>query len=92
MPSFTPHTITKISPFLTNLHQIATNGYAVADGEYKIGLRSVAAPVYNYREEMICAIGIIGLFRSTHSTEFAGVITRVKEAATQLSNAIGYRR
>ena len=91
MPSFTPHTITKISPFLTNLHQIATNGYAVADGEYKIGLRSVAAPVFNHKGQMTYAVGIIGLFRSTHSAEFETVIANVKETASSLSQALGFR-
>lgn len=91
MPSFTPHTICTLNELIANIHTINESGYSVENGEYKIGLRSVAAPIYNHQGKMIYAVGVVGLFRSIYSEEFTQIIEQVKSTATHLSNAIGYR-
>ena len=61
------------------------------NGEYKIGLRSVSAPVYDRRGDMGYALSVVGLFRKVRSQEFEGAVACVSAAAQQLSEAIGYR-
>ena len=46
MTQFTPHTVTDPSALMREIETCRTNGYAIENGEYKIGLRSVSAPVY----------------------------------------------
>lgn len=89
---FTPHTITDVSVLKAELNKIRANGYAVEDGEYKIGLRSVAAPVYDHFGSARYAIGVVGLFRRVRSDEFSSAVEQVLMQASNLSNAIGYRR
>lgn len=67
------------------------NGYAIENGEYKIGLRSISAPVYSFEHKVNYAIGVIGMFRSIHSEEFAEAIKNVKATADMISAALGSR-
>lgn len=46
MTQFTPHTVTDPSALMREIETCRANGYAIENGEYKIGLRSVSAPVY----------------------------------------------
>ena len=88
MQAFTPHTITEPQKLLQALHTIREDGYAVEDGEYKIGLRSVSAPVWDRYGHPQYALGVVGLFRRVASPEFQDTIHRVTETATQLSELL----
>lgn len=75
---------------LASLEQVRRQGYAVEDGEYKIGLRSVSAPVYGVDGAVRCTVGIVGMLRSTHSEEFRRAVEQVTAAGRMLSAALGY--
>ena len=47
LTQFTPHTITDSPSLLREVEVCRTQGYAIENGEYKIGLRSISAPIYN---------------------------------------------
>ena len=68
------------------------NGYAIENGEYKIGLRSVSAPVYTVEGKAAYAVGVIGMFRSPHSEEFRAAVEQVCVTASMISIALGYRK
>ena len=90
MPAFTPHTITDTEQLLPALAEIRMQGYAVEDGEYKIGLRSVSAPVFDRSGRMRYAMGVVGLFRRIHSGEFENAVTQVVHHAATLSVDLGH--
>lgn len=92
MPAFTPHTFTDPARLLSALAVIRQQGYAVEDGEYKIGLRSVSAPVRDSEGRARYALGVVGLFRRTRSPEFEAAVEAVCRHARQLSAALGYRK
>lgn len=89
---FTPHTVTDARALLASLPRIRADGYAVENGEYQIGLRSISAPVYTVEGEVRYTIGVIGMFRSTHSDEFHAAVEQVCATASMLSAALGYRK
>ena len=62
------------------------------NGEYKIGLRSVSAPVYSGDGPAQYAIGTVGLFRNTRSDEFRRAVVSTTEIAGAFSSALGRRR
>ena len=64
----------------------------VENGEYKIGLRSVSAPVYTVEGKAAYAVGVIGMFRSPHSEEFRAAVEQVCVTASMISTALGYRK
>ena len=91
LTSFTPHTIADAKALLAALPRIRTDGYAVEDGEYKIGLRSVSAPVYDRGGTLQYTVGVIGMFRSVRSEEFRHAIEAVTATGRMISTALGYQ-
>jgi DNA-binding IclR family transcriptional regulator len=89
--SFTPHTITTAEGMQAELEKIRSQGIAVEDGEHRIGLRGVAAPLFNIYGEPSYAVGVLGMFRRTSSDAFEGAKTLVHDAAEQISKTLGYR-
>lgn len=91
LKAYTPNTITHIEQFSPELQRIREQGYAVENGEFKLGLRSVSAPIRNAAGEVVYAFGTVGMFRQIHTDEFQQAILLVTEAAAKISAAIGYR-
>lgn len=91
MQAFTRHTITDPQKFLEELARIRQAGYSLEDGEYKVGIRSIAAPVYSLNKQMKYAIGVVGLFQRVVSDDFQNAITQTVHQARQISLAIGCR-
>lgn len=87
LTAYTPHTLTDPGQLLHALETVRANGYAVEDGEYRIGLRAVAAPVSD-RSGRRCAIGAIGLFRRVGSDEFQYTVEQTLLQAKALSRAL----
>ena len=88
---FTPHTITDIPALLREAEACRANGYAIENGEYKIGLRSISAPVRTVEGKVRYAVGVIGMFRSVHSDEFHSAVEQVRATAAMISAALGYQ-
>ena len=89
MTAYTPHTLTDTGALLHALEQIRRAGYAVENGEYKIGLRAVAAPVPDRSGGSHYALGVVGLFRRVDSDEFQYAVEQTVLLARQLSRALG---
>lgn len=91
LKAYTPNTLTQIEQFESELRVIREQGYAVENGEYKMGLRSVSAPIRNAAGEVVYAFGTVGMFRQVHTDEFRQATRLVIDAAAKISAAIGYR-
>lgn len=91
MQAFTPHTITDPERFVESLSAVRRQGYAVEDGEYRVGLRSAAAPVYERDGRMRYALGVAGLFRRVNGEDFQNAVAHLIHQARQLSMALGWR-
>ena len=91
LQSYTPHTISDYNRLEEELEIIRTQGYAVEDGEYKVGLRSVSAPVFAVDGTVCAAIGVVGMFRRVRSEEFEQARDHVVQAGREISYDMGYR-
>ena len=89
MTAYTPHTVTDPAALLRALEPIRRDGYAVENGEYKIGLRAAAAPVSDRSGKVRYALGVVGLFRRVESAEFQYAAEQTILLARQLSQALG---
>ena len=90
--AYTPNTLTQPEQFTSELQRIREQGYAVENGEYRIGLRSVSAPVFTAEGGVRYAVSVIGMFRSVQSDAFRTTIGEVCAAAAMISTALGYRK
>ena len=88
---YTPHTVTDMQELLYLLRQVRADGYAIENGEYKIGLRSISAPVYTLEGKLKYTVGVIGMFRSVRSEEFHQAIEQVVQTGKMISSALGCR-
>lgn len=85
---YTPLTITTPEALNRELAIIKAQGYAIENGEYKTGLRSVSAPIFDHTGAVPYAIGIIGMFRQIESEQFSRATRVVVETAQKISKAL----
>ena len=74
MRPFTRHTIIDRGHLQQQLEDIRQKGYAVEDGEYKVGLRSVSAPVFDANGDLKYALTTIGFFRKVSADDFVNAV------------------
>lgn len=86
--AYTRHTITTMEGLEKEFKTIQSQGYAIENGEYKVGLRSVAAPIFDGDGHVRYAIGIIGMFRQLEAERFERAVQVVRETAAKISEIL----
>lgn len=89
--AFTPHTVQSAEALVSEIRSVREKGYAIENGEFRIGIRGVAAPIRDHSGAIRYAIGLIGMFRRVDSDEFRAATAEVQKTAALLSEALGYR-
>lgn len=89
---FTNATLTCAESLHDQLSRARIDGFAVDNEEYLPGLRCVAAPVYNERSEVACAISVSGLSNRLTEDRLPGLARIVTHAAGELTAALGGKR
>jgi IclR family pca regulon transcriptional regulator len=89
---FTPTTVTGIDELLEDLCEVAEQGYAVSNGEWEPGLRSLAAPVRGHDGRVVAAVcvTVVRPGVTTHAMErdFLPGLLRTAEC---ISTELGHR-
>jgi len=88
LKKFTENTITDAE----KLKEIRAKGYAFDDQEVRLGVRHIAAPIFDHSKKLAGVIGIAGpTFRMRRGRK--GELGRmVKQAAEEISNELGWER
>ncbi|MRN52648.1 IclR family transcriptional regulator [Paenibacillus monticola] len=92
LPQKTENTITSWSEFKTAMESIRKQGYAIEDEEGEIGVRCIAAPIYNDQNILVAAISITALRTELSIQDISVVGNHVKETAIQISKCLGYTK
>lgn len=90
LEELTGRTITDRHEFRATIERVRTDGYALVDQELEEGVRSIAAPIRNEREEVIAAMNV-----SCHASRVT--VERMRKefrphllhAATEISTRVG---
>lgn len=91
LASPTPRTLTSASRLLEDLARVAERELAVEDEELEPGVRAVAAPVRDYANRVVGAIGVSGpAFRLPPERLEGEVAPRVRAAAQRVSRRLGH--
>lgn len=88
--SFTPRTITSELVLENNLKEIQKKYYSIDDEERYFGVRCIAAPIFDYRERMIAAVGISGPTTRVSLDKLESLIRIVKQTAFNISLQMGF--
>lgn len=86
---FTDRTITEFETLSASLSEIRRNGFAVDDEEKSLGMRCIAAAVFDMNQEAVAGISVSGPTSRISSAEIDRLSRPVIEAARQLTHAIG---
>src|SRR5712691_3142519 len=89
MPRLTEKSIVRPGELFRELHAIRRQGYAVDDEEARIGLRCVAAVVYNDCSEPLAAISVSGMTSRVTDDRLPALGRTVREVAAELTVALG---
>ena len=88
---FTPNTITSLIELREHLREVRRSGWAMDNEEYIIGNRCVAAPIFDYRGEIIAAVSASGPSALLSDERLPGVVDRVRQAASDISRRLCYQ-
>jgi len=61
LKKYTSNTITSVTRLQKEIDLIKQKGYAIGNEEHEFGLKSIAVPYFNKRNEFVGAVGISGL-------------------------------
>jgi DNA-binding IclR family transcriptional regulator len=86
----TPKTIIDPELLKTEVANVGRNGIAFDDGEFDSDVRCLAAPVFDFRGQMIAAIGISAPMWRMGLNKVGDVSAVVIRAANELSTLLGY--
>ena len=89
MPRLTEKSIVRPSELFKQLQAIRRQGYAVDDEEARIGLRCVAAVVYNDCCEPLAAISVSGMTGRLTDDRLPAIGMTVRKVAAELTVALG---
>lgn len=89
LPVRTEHTIRTVSDLFEECRSVVAKGYAVDDQEYAIGVRCVASPVRDFRDDIVAAIGISAPANRLARKAIAAVGKVVGDTAERMSKELG---
>jgi len=87
---YTEYTITDKDELKNHLHLIRKQGYSIDDEEIEVGLKCVAAPIFDHQEHVIGAISCAAPKVRMDEERLAEVIPRIQQAAASISQSLGY--
>jgi len=91
LETFTEYTMTNKEEIKKQLESIRKQGYAIDDEEIELGLKCVAAPIFDHKGKAIGAISCAAPKMRINEQRLKTVIKGVKQAANQISQSMGYK-
>ncbi|MFV0363107.1 MAG: IclR family transcriptional regulator [Suipraeoptans sp.] len=91
LTAYTPKTITNINDLRKNLAVIRNQGYAIDNEEMTLGVRCIAAPVYNYRGRVNYCLGVSGTTTNIKPSTIERYISALVSISNQISLSLGYK-
>ena len=89
LEAFTPHTLTDPEAMIADLRKAKVRGYAYDGEERNIGMRCIAAPVFNVFGEVVAGISVSGPTARITDDRVDALAADVMDAAARLTHAIG---
>ncbi len=88
---YTQHTICDVGELVAERRKVLMQGYAVDDEERTLGMRCVAAPVFNNFGEAVVAVSVSGPSVRMTKGRLAEFGTMVRKAADEITRNVGGR-
>jgi len=90
LKKYTKNTIVNKEEFKKFLVKVKDQGYAYNDQGYAIGVRGIAAPIFNFENKAVGAINITGHIISITDNRVDELIDKLKDASKEASRLMGF--
>lgn len=87
----TPNTKTRPEQLMATLKEVRNAGFAIEDEEYEIGVRCVAAPVWDSNNNVVAAIGVAAPVQRMTKRMMSDIAPEVMRTAQAISTRVGFR-
>ena len=88
---YTDHTIVSPASLNDELEQIRQQGYALDDEEHAVGLRCVAAPIFDENGQALAAISLSGPKARIVDSRLGELGNSIRQTATEITRELGGR-
>ncbi len=89
---FTAHTLDTLPALLKDIQQIRARGWSIDDEEHTLGMRCIAAPLFNEHGEAIAGISVSGPAVRLPKDKLGVLGPVIRRTADELTKAMGGRR
>ena len=89
LTKFTPNTITDLEKLSDELEKIKKNGFAIDNEEVFLGIKCIAAPIFNSDKNICAGLGITGDIERINSKTLDSIINLVQHEAMNVSFKLG---
>ncbi|MEM6579146.1 MAG: HTH-type transcriptional regulator BhcR [Pseudomonadota bacterium] len=89
LEGFTEYTITQPDQLRASLSEIREAGFAIDEQEKNIGMRCIAAAVYDWNGDAVAGVSVSGPTSRVREEETPRLAAAVTKAARELSSALG---
>lgn len=90
LDKYTERTITEFNELLLVIKEVKEKGYAVDNSEFEEKVKCVAAPVQNYKGDIIAAVSVSGPEFRIPEEKIEWLIESVKDKVLKASQVLGY--
>lgn len=90
LPAYTARTPTTLAQLKGLIDEDRARGYAVSQGGFETGISTIAAPVFNDRNEVVACVSITVPAQRVQEGELDVLINQVRDAAAQLTERISH--
>ena len=87
---YTPKTITTKEDLINELEKVRVQGYSINDEEQVLGLRCIAAPIFDYNGKIVAGISITDTIFKITSENIEVFANAVKNTAEKISKELAY--
>jgi IclR family KDG regulon transcriptional repressor len=90
LEKYTDRTTTNPHQLKREIDAVKEQGFCICVEEFIVGVCSVSSPIFNYKNEMVGAINIVGPLQRMNPLTLDNYIDPVKETALSISKRLGY--
>lgn len=87
---YTDNTLTTKAEILQELAEIRDRGYAIDNEEHELKIKCAAAPILNYKKEVVAGISVASPVMRLDEEKFKIIINEVLKASKKASEKLGY--
>jgi DNA-binding IclR family transcriptional regulator len=91
LKAWTPSTHTRHDDLADELDLVRRQGWAIAPNQVITGVNALAAPIFDFRNELVGSVAIVGATQYIAETPSAAQVSDVVESARRISDSLGWR-